>query len=87
MIDLDADGARINSASFAAVLVIDFELGGRARTEEAEGVQIAFKISPLTEGIEGGFPLGAGAVIGGFDEGGAAGSLGFRINHIVVLLG
>ena len=87
VIDFNADGAGVDGAGFAGVVALAFEFGGLARTEEAEGVEIAFEISELAVGVENAFALGIGGV--GFEDGraGAAiGSLGFR-SHRMQLLG
>jgi hypothetical protein len=72
VIDLHADGAGINGASFASVLPFAFEFGGFAVAEEAEGVEIGCEVSPLTVGGEDAFALG----VGGFGDGGAGAAIG-----------
>ena len=80
MVDFDADGARVDGAGFAGILAIVLEFGRVAGTEKAEGIEIAFKVSPLAIGVEDALAFEIGAVVG-FDDGGAGaaiGSLGFR---------
>ena len=66
MIDFDADGAGINGAGFAGVFTVVFEFGRFAGSEKAEGIEIAFEISPLAVGVEDALALRVGAVVGGF---------------------
>src|SRR5260370_39246599 len=83
VIDFDSDGGGVNSAGFAGILAINLEFGSDARAQEAEGVEIAFKVSPLAEGAEDAFPLGIAR--GWFDDGGSCGAVGrftFRNSHI-----
>ena len=62
MIDLDADGAGVDGAGFAGVFAFVFEFGRGAGTEEAEGIEVAFEVSPLAVGGEDALALGIGAV-------------------------
>jgi len=59
-----------------------------ARAKEAEGVQVAFEVSPFAEGLEYAFAVKVGAVVNSIVDygGGAAGSRGFRGSQMSPLL-
>jgi hypothetical protein len=78
VIDLDADGAGVNGTGLAGVLSFFFKLGRFAGAEEAEGIEVAFKVSPLAVGVEDAFTLWVGAIAGGSVE---YGGFGFQGSH------
>ena len=87
VIDLDPDGAGIDSAGFAGVLAFRFQFGRVAGMEKAERVEIALEVSPLAVDVKNALALGIGAV--GFSDGGAGaavGSFGFRGHMYVQVL-
>ncbi len=58
VIDLDADGRGVDGAGFAGIFTVDLQFGSDARTEKAERIEIALKVSPLAEGAEDALALG-----------------------------
>src|SRR6266480_174332 len=80
VIDLDADGARINRSRFAGVLTFGFQLRSFAGTEKPKRIQVTLEVSPLAVSVENTLALGVWSSCG-FDHSGtgaAVGSLGFR---------
>jgi len=63
VVDFDADGRGVDGAGFAGVLTFDLQLGSDARAEKAERVEVAFEVSPLTEGVEDAFAVGVGPLL------------------------
>jgi hypothetical protein len=52
VIDFDTDGRRVDGAGLAGVLAVDLQFGGGTGTEKAKGIEVAFEVSPLAEGVE-----------------------------------
>ena len=91
VVNLDADGGGVDGAGFAGVFAFDLmQFGRRARTEEAEGIEVAFEVSPLAEGVEDALAVGVFGVVGGrFDNGcprAAVDASAFRSGHISAVL-
>src|SRR5258706_2043948 len=88
VVDLDTDGAGVDSAGFARVFAFQLQLWRDARAQETEGIEIALEISPLAEGAEDSLAFEVGAVgSGAINQSSCAGSLGFRGSHKSPLLG
>ncbi len=81
VVDFDANGRGVDGAGFAGVLAFDLQLRSGARPQKAEGIEVAFKISPLTKSAEHAFALRVGAIVGRRLDHGGAGGLRFWGSH------
>src|ERR1700686_5362343 len=70
VIDFDADGARLNSAGFAAVLPLVLQFRRVAGAEKTERVEVAFEVSTMAVGVKDAITFWVGT-IRSFDDGGA----------------
>src|SRR5580704_4086798 len=73
VVNFYSDGGGVDGAGFAGVFAFELQFGSYARTEEAEGVEVAFEVSPLAESVEDTFALG---VSGRFDDGSCCAAVG-----------
>src|SRR3984957_4800381 len=82
VVDLDADGGRIDGARFARVFTLNLQFGSRAWSQKTERIEVAFEVAELAEGVEDPLTLQVDIVLRrSFDYGGASGTvgtLGFR---------
>ncbi len=81
MVDFDADGRGVDGAGFAGVLAFELQFRSGARAQKAEGIEVAFKISPLAKGAEDAFAFRVGAIAGRRLDDGGAGGLRFWGSH------
>src|SRR5579872_210418 len=58
VVDLNADGARVDVAGLVGVFAVSFEFGSRTGPEESKGIEVAFEIPELTVGREDAFAVG-----------------------------
>src|SRR5580704_12562325 len=82
VVDLDADGRRIDGARFARIFTLNLQFGSGAWSQKTEGIEVAFEVAELAEGVEDPLTLQVDIVLRrSFDYGGASGTvgtLGFR---------
>lgn len=88
VVDLYADGARVDVTGLVGVLALSFKFGSGAWTQESEGIEVTFEISELAVSAEHSFALGIMArefrtICGRRFGSGSAGDLCFRHKNVI----